>query len=111
MVGQTAPSPGWLRLGPARGCCLLGAATLALWLLMGADKHLRSGTQEQAAADRMAHLHLTAPAYFPAGHPLRHPESRVRGIPSTHAPGLQHNPARGSYLWLPMVAPVREGLP
>jgi hypothetical protein len=40
------------------------------------------------AADLCARLHLTAPAFYPAGHPLRHPEAQNRGILAGYSPRL-----------------------
>jgi hypothetical protein len=56
--------------------------------MLGADGVLRSHRQDAAAADLIARLHITTPAYYPAGHPLRHPESQTTGITARHTPHL-----------------------
>jgi hypothetical protein len=86
--GATTSPPAWLAVGWLKSLLLLGAGTLVVWMALGADGILRATHRDEAAADLIARLHLTTPAYYPAGHPLRHPESRQAGIPARHTPQL-----------------------
>jgi hypothetical protein len=82
------PPPAWCRRGGAKLVLLLWAATLLIWVVLGADGVWRSRHQDRSAADLCARLHLAAPAFYPAGHPLRHPEAQTRGILAGHTPRL-----------------------
>jgi hypothetical protein len=81
------PSTG-CRLDGAKRFLILWALTLLTWVALAGDGVWRSRSQDRAAAELCARLHLTAPAYYPAGHPLRHPEIRASGIVAGHTPRL-----------------------
>ena len=99
MSGPPAP-PAWMGLGAAKCVLLLWEITLLACLALGADIRLRSTAQPRAAA-LMARLHLTAPAWSPAGHPWRHPESRSDGISPAHTPQLPRHLAQEDFVLLP----------
>ena len=85
----------------AKAILLIWAASLLIWLALGADMVFRSATQDRAAATAMARLHLTAPAYYPAGHPQRHPEYQNQGISAGHTPLLPFAPTHHRLQFLP----------
>jgi hypothetical protein len=71
-----------------------------IWIVLGADGAWRSRHQDRAAADLCARLHLAAPAFYPAGHPLRHPEAQARGILAGSSPRLPLASTQAGPPWL-----------
>ncbi|MDJ0781430.1 MAG: hypothetical protein QNJ22_05630 [Desulfosarcinaceae bacterium] len=106
-----AVPPAWLQTKGLMGILLLWIGTLLFGLAMVADGVVRAAHQDRAAADLIHQLHLTAPAFYPAGHPLRHPGHQSRGIPSHYTPLMPLALVSDRWEWF-MVEGVRwEQLP
>lgn len=101
--------PAWLHLNWTKALFILWVGTLLLWIALGADMIFRSARQDRRAVQLARGLHLTRPAYFPAGHPWRHPESGHPGVEARHSPRLP--PYRPPTQLLPEVLPPWEPLP
>jgi hypothetical protein len=105
------PPPKGYRLGGVYAVLLLWAATALIWIVLGADGIWRARDQDRAAAALCAHLHLTAPACYPAGHALRHPETQAKGIPAHYTPRLPLALTQTRPRWLGMALDHWETLP
>jgi hypothetical protein len=66
---------------------LIGGSLLAL-AVIAADLRLRTPGQDAAACRWMERLNLSAPALWPAGSAMRHPESVHPGVDLRFGPGL-----------------------
>jgi hypothetical protein len=104
-------APAWLKLGGVKGLLLLWFGTLVIWIIIGTDGVFRSSLQDREAADLIAYLDLTAPAYYPAGHPCRHPENQAPGIIASPTPLLPLALSRQRPQWLPEGGHQWEPLP
>jgi hypothetical protein len=81
---------------PLRGArCLLTIALVAcaaIVLALVVDLRLRAPDRDNAARAWMQALNLSAPALWPAGTVLRHPEMMHAGVDLRFAPGLADEP-------------------
>ena len=110
-MNRPGSSPVWMQLGWTKALYLLWVATLLIWIALGADMTFRSTVQDRSATELMARLHLTAPAYYPAGHPLRHPDSRHPGVAARHTPFHPLHLTRNQGFLPPEVLPSWETQP
>ena len=79
---------------PCRGAKRLLTIAIITCLLAvlgtAADLALRARTQDDASAAWMKAMNLTAPALWPAGTPMRHPETAHPGVDLRFSVGLEH---------------------
>jgi hypothetical protein len=94
-------APAWLKLGGLKCVRLLWFGALVIWIVLGADGVFRSSRQDRQAADLISYLDLTAPAYYPAGHPWRHPENQAPGIFASPTPLMPLALSRQLRPWFP----------
>ncbi len=68
------------------------SATALVFLATAADLLLRVPRQDDTAVTWMKTLSLSAPALWPAGSPMRHPETVHPGVNLRFSPGLESAP-------------------